>query len=482
MSTNSIKLYRTLSTLNPKELDKFGRFVHSPYFHTHAETISFFDLIRDEYPDFSSPKISPQNLFSAIYPGENFDDNKIRTLRKYLLELLYRFLAQERQNSDENVFYRALLFELLERKLEDDFPRVHQQSIDTLDETPIRDEQYYYNWFFLERLQLHFDIQTRNRLENKPYDQIMLPLNHSFIIQKLNYACSKVNQEKARGIVTTPSLFLGTVLKHCQENFDSIPILAKAYFLCHQLLDETETEETLSTLQNILYKHHLSIGDIHLQNIFGYAINYCNRRYRKGDTQFLTTMFQLYQKMLMLNLLFEKGKLSTHQYKNLTTLGLRVGEIEWTRNFILHYKDRLPSEYREGVYHYNLAHLYSYEGTYREALKQLREVTFIDPYYRISYQMLMMKIYYECIEIEPLLSLVQSFRANIRRNNALPENQKQVYNNFARFLKALFMIKIGKKPRKKTLPNQIDSCKALIEKDWLLDKAGQLLSGTQTSL
>lgn len=475
MNLSRIKLYRTLASLEPVELLKFERFVASPYFHQHEATRQYFDLLKQAYPDFEEDSIDAKQIFAQIYPAEPFDDNKIRTLRKYLLRLLYQFLsltASEKERGYENHF---LLQSLLDRNLVGDYIREAEQIQQELEQQELRDESYFQERFYLQRLDMHFSVYHQSRLQPMAFLQMNQQLDDAFVIQKLELACAELNRKRLSGEALFQNPFLPIVISHCQQAGDQLVALARAYYLCFLLLRRTLESNTLEQLEDILSSVGIQEFSLnHRTNLYSHAINYCNDQYRAGKVIYLERMFRLYQQMLVQGLLFEKGQLSTHQYKNMTTLGLRLGEWDWTIQFVEENKDRIETKYRNGVYHYNKAHIDLYQKEFSHALKHLQQVEFIDPFYRISYQMLLLKIFYECKETEPLLALAQTFRTFIRRKKNLADKQKLAYTNFARFVRASFMIRIGKKKNLSALKNSIDESDALIERQWLQAKVAEL--------
>lgn len=468
------KLFRTLASLSPKEFSRFDKYVHSPFFSQHADTIAYFDFLRSSYPEFKENEISNDLIFSELYPGESFDDNRIRTLKKYLLKLVHGFLVQLKLEKDTQYHQRSLLLSFLDRKLPKDFRRVYAESEELLNAYPFRDEQYYYDQFFLRRLELHDHLQQENRLKGLPINRILSSLNKTYIIQQLNYSCAVLSQKNNPGAESFGSSFLDSLILFCKENYQDLPVLAQAYYLCFLLLSGTEMESTVDQLEQLLNQHQEILTPIHMQNLYKHAINYCNSQYLTGQEVYLKRMFELYRQMLQYDLLFEEQELPTHHYKNIVTLGLRLGELDWTEEFIDLYKETISPRFREGVYHYNMAHLYSYREIYGQALRHLQKVDFIDPFYRISYNMLLLKIYYECKEVEPFLALAQSFRTYIRRRKELPPQRQLSYTNFASYLRAIFMIKIGNKHNLPFYKQKVETSQAVIEKGWLLQKIQEL--------
>ncbi|RQH18602.1 hypothetical protein D5R40_32845, partial [Okeania hirsuta] len=83
--------------------------------------------------------------------------------------------------------------------------------------------------------------------------------------------------------------------------------------------------------------------------------------------------------------------------------GLRLGEYEWTEKFIYEYERFIPEEYRKGIFHYNLAHLYFYQMRYGEALLLLQGADFLVLFYQLGYKCFNSNLY-EQVEVESFLN------------------------------------------------------------------------------
>ena len=80
---------------------------------------------------------------------------------------------------------------------------------------------------------------------------------------------------------------------------------------------------------------------------------------------------------------------------------------------------------------------------------------------------MLLKIYYEKSEVEALLSLIQSFRIYLKRNQHLSENIKNTYLNFVSLINELF--KKGKEQSEK-LKQSIQQSAPLTDRSWLLQQ------------
>ncbi|MDX1909761.1 MAG: hypothetical protein SF053_22175 [Bacteroidia bacterium] len=467
------KLFRILSTFTPDEWKGFGRYVHSPFFTVHEDTVQFFELIEPHYPDFEAPELEAEAIFEALYPGISFSDVQIRTLRKYLLRLAEGFLVQLKLRQDEPYEQQALIEALEQRGLDALIPRLVDESRTALEMRTLRNEPFYSHMFTLEQLAWQQRLKYGQRTAPQDFVRMIAPLDYAYLIQKLGYSCPALNQQIQQGIPAQIPL-LDEVMQYCRGAYADMPALVQAYYLTASLLRMEGNDAELEKLLSLLAQEGDTFGKTDMINLCGYAINYCNYRYRAGDSHRLQTMLDIYKLMLEKDLLFEQGRISLHQFKNLSTLGIRLEAWEWTETFIHTYNDRLDAEHRDGVYQYSLAQLAAARQQHRQALRHLQAVTFIDPFYRISYNLLLLKIYYECMEAEPLLSLTQTLRAFLRRKKNMSDRQQLAYAHFARLTRALFMAKIKSAKNLQAIHEDILQCEPLIEREWLLKKWAQL--------
>ncbi|GAB4413929.1 MAG: hypothetical protein OHK0039_21390 [Bacteroidia bacterium] len=468
-----ISLLRSLDTAAQR---RFDRWVASPWVHQHADTQRLWAYLRPYGPDYTAAGLEAETAFAQLYPGQPYDDGQMRTLRKYLLRLLRDFLACETLQSDELLVAYGRVQALLTRDTGLHVSRQLRQADKLLGEAPVQNAEYFMRAYLIENLKLDHAIQHEPRHTLPGIRAVNAALDAFYLTEKLRYLCTERNLRAVIGATEEQILLAEPVLTHVAANYDTLPVIVRAYFEVYTALGDP-SEEVLAAyhrLRALLPGSHLGRED--LLNLYSGAINIANQQYRRGDEAFLREMFDLYREMLDRGLLDERGMLAMNNYKNIVTLGLRLKDFDWTEQFIETYRARLSSPDSEGVYHYNLAHLYSYQQRYGEALRHLQQVEFLDPFYQISYKMLQLKIFYECEEVEALLALTQTFRTFVRRQQQLPANRKAAHINFARFVRALFMVRIGQKHNLDAIEAAIHAADALIEKGWLLDKAAELRS------
>jgi hypothetical protein len=87
------KLIQLLQTLSKKELKDFRSFVATDYHNPNRHLEKFIGLLAKYEDDFSNPKLEKEVFFKKHYPGEKFDEQKIRYLQSDLTKLLEEFIS-----------------------------------------------------------------------------------------------------------------------------------------------------------------------------------------------------------------------------------------------------------------------------------------------------------------------------------------------------------------------------------------------------
>ena len=150
------------------------------------------------------------------------------------------------------------------------------------------------------------------------------------------------------------------------------------------------------------------------------------------------------------------GDFSPWEYKNIVTLGLRLQEEKWVREFIRKYLNFLPVDERANALTYNSAMLsYYHKNT--------------DLYYQLDARSILLKVYFELDDVETMLHHISAFKIFIRRNKLVSAYQKEIYLNFIRYTLKIF--RAGTSTTKlNAVKNEIISHQNISDKNWLLDQ------------
>lgn len=470
------KLIQIMSTLSASEMARFDKYVHSPFFTVHQDTILLFEVIKEAYPDFEEDSISAESIYAKIYPNISYNDARLRTLRKYLLKLLTGFLSYLETEKDEWHEQRTQLIALFNRGLDKYVAKQLEESEKALTKQYKQSLESYLHQFRLLNLKVEYQNIYEDRFEPKDQAKALETLDYFYLVGKLIHFNSLLGDRHHLNQEMSQMPIFEMVMAMCKEHLTQLPFIIQAYYhsISVNYLEEAEASSHYIKLKELCPEIFLKLTASDAENICNNVINYCIKQYQSGDNHYLREMYYIYKMMLENNLLFNGAMLSSHHYKNITTIGLRLREFAWTEKFIEDYKDEIELQYRDGVYNYNLAHLYAYKKEYSKAMKCLQDVEFLDPFYKMSYDLLLLKIYYECNEIEGFMSLCSSFQIFIKRKKNLQTPIKNAYLNFIKSTKALLNIKVNNKQNLQKVKRSIEESESLTEKSWLLEKIAEL--------
>ncbi|HXH19820.1 MAG TPA: hypothetical protein VNJ07_12135 [Chitinophagales bacterium] len=496
------KTIKAVSLLSSQELKWFREFVHSPYFNKHENLRKLIDIIFDASPQFAADDLQKETVFKKIFPKEKFNPQKLSDLLTYLYRLYDKFLAQLEFESDEMQGKISLLRSYRLRKQDRQFLNL-MKLIRENGMLNGQTENRFLKEYQLETESDLFFTSKDSRTTDKSIERKTLSLDLFYLTAKLRSCCDMLNRQniisqkyEIRMLDEVKSFVAGNF--QLLENYPAIPI----YYQILLTLQESEREEHYHKLVELLERHSkflprsLSKGErstnsspspqiekSELRTMYDYAQNYCIKKINSGNTNYLKEIFRLYKTLLAQQLMLdESGSLSQWDYKNIVTVGTRLKEYAWCEKFLHDYKEKLPPPDRENAFMFNLATLYYSQKNYHRALKLLQTVEFTDVYYSLGARSLLLKVYFEANEFEPLYSLFDSFKIYLKRNKLVSEYQYRVHFNLIKMTKRLANIRamVGIS-RQETIARELEKLKKKIEATpeitnlhWLMERVGEM--------
>jgi len=463
------KLVALLRTFDTADLRRFDDYLASPYFNKNPHLLALFRALRAHAPEFPPEKCDRFVIWDAIHPGKAGSDQDIASEMNALLKHLEAFLGHERYHEESSLRDLHMLEAFERRHLEKNFKlqlkRIHQG----LDRQAAQNEKH-----FLLRYQVA-GIEVREMLYNqvRTYDtnlqQMVDYLDDFYLIARLRLTCELINRQSI--LSESYDSRLAAELMAYLRNYDheKVPTMA-AYYLVLRLLVGEATADDYPRLAQLLIHQTAAFGAESWRELFSYAQNYCIRQVKAGESGYLQELLVLYRAALETGNLLEDGVLSAWKYKNIASVGLQLREFAWVERFIHDYKSKLPEDFQENAFAYNLADLLYHRGEHEQALKNLLKVEFTDIFYSLGTRKMMLMIYFEQGATESMLSLISSFKLFLKRNQLISEGNRQAYSNFANLVQAIYRAsEAGTQPAK--LIAQIEATQPLVEEAWLLEKA-----------
>lgn len=396
--------------------------------------------------------------------AEKLSDQQIRNVLHRALSRLEQFLVRRHLQRRPILEEHVLLIEYRRRNLKKHFSGI-QRSLERKREA-VPGESGFLSQYLQFQEQNQLLELGGSRYENLQLQEASNALESAFLIARLKLACEMRNLQEVTGKEFDQQLFT-QVLPLITEKHLEIPLIGIYYHIYFSIESPDEEQHYRELREGISKLESLEIAE--QKNIYLYAFNYCTRKINKGSSKYLAEIFSLYKSVLENEVIFENGVLSVWNYKNIVTVGLRMGEFDWVGEFIEQYRNRLPKAARRNAYYYNRAMLQFYLNQYAKVLTGLSQVELNDVFYALDARSLLLKVYFETQETDALYSLFASFRAFLRRK-VISDQHRINYSNFLTFARRLYEINPRDKVKNKRLLNSINNEKQLAERNWLLSK------------
>lgn len=480
------KLYYTLQSLSKAEILRFKDYVASPFFNKHKETGQFLNTLlklQEEAQDNSAPE--KEAIFKALFPNaKTFEARKISDLSYNLLCLLEDFLSAQKFYSNYTLQKVHLLAEAQERKLEKTAHAILQEIEKYTETSTLQDADFHYHSFlsFSER-DKYFSSKGRIKQDDSLQKKADA-LDAFYIATKLKDGCEMLNRRNILQIQYNYNL-LEEIKIHVSNNWQKYaqkPAIT-IYYNILLMLQEPQNEDHFREVRALLQQFYHCFSRQEMRDGYNYVQNYCIRRINAGEPRFLSELFEIYKDLLSSNLILQDKFITQWDYKNITSIGLRLKEYDWVFNFIYQYKEKISPEQRLNAFTYNLANYYYETKNYKKAIKQLQSVDFTEVYYTLDARAMLLKIYFEMEEEEAFYSLISAFKIYLHRNKLVSEQNILIYNNLIKFSNKVFKLKLkpdylrGKAFEKDVLAlkTKISETKSIANLPWLMEKVDELL-------
>jgi len=459
------RLFNLIKTLDNKEIKEIKQFLASPFFNRRVEVQQLFNYL-SEYLTFHQYAPSKEKAFLKIKgKAISYDDQQMRLWMSFLLKAIEKYLVHK-AFFEEDIKTKTKLAEIYRQR---NLPKHLEKSLRELatlqQKHPFRNAAYYNDDFQIQMEQYRFT-STNKRMSELNLQQMSDSLDIAYLSQKLRQSCLAISHQ---AVYKTEYHFglLAEIIRYIeQEDLLKIPVVA-VYYYVFQTLAKPEEGEYFRTFKDILVEHGPMFPLEELGDLYILAINFCIRRYNKGDRRFLQEEFEIYQEGLKQQLFLKNNKLSRFTYRNVVTVGLVLEEFEWVEHFITAYKNLLDAAYQESMYSFSRACLEYSRKNYDAALQLLQKSPYKDLLLNLAAKTVMLKIFYELDELDLLDAHLEAMRTFIRRKKIMGYHQEN-YLKLISFTKKLMDCNPYDKGELSKLQKEIDATKSIAEKDWLL--------------
>lgn len=449
--------------------------MHSDYFNKNEKVRTLCTFILQFKPDFESAKLDKVVAYQAVYGNQPYNRFQLNNLLSDLFQLLLSFLSME-QAAPEYAVYQAALVRDLQSRDFDRFAELELEKFErAIEQQPFRNGNYFHQKYHLHELADRQFLRQAKRSKDPNLQQASDALDRYYWTGKLRIASEMISRNTLLNAGYEPH-FLNDLLNTASAVVQ-VPAVQVYRKVVELLLAPTEAQAYFD-LKKELLAHSRLFPPQELQNLYGYALNFCIRQINFGHSVFYEEALDLYRALLERELLIQDGYLSMWTFRNIVTAGIRTGAFEWTERFIDQYQHYLQEQDRANAVQYNLAAYYYARKNYKAALQQLHNVDFTDNFYQIGAKTIQLKIYFELQETEALLALATAFRKFLSRHRQLSDYHRHSNQHFIKLTLQLYKLHSGKQrwsgsqwqKRSEQVQGQLQSLSPVANLDWLRDQ------------
>ena len=461
-ATHFVKI---LTTLDAKELKRFEEWISSPFFNKNKLIKKLYSSILKYAPNFDHRNFTKEKIYQQVFKNETFVATQFNNVLSDLLQLLFQYLSYQNFQQTSDFEKICLMNELFSKGLHDSMLKIGKRFQKTKTQSTLgHSSTFFDNYLYHKQMDEYF--LTRS---SRDFDENLQQKNDELDLFYLSTKLKIASDMASRNLVVKGNYdchFLEELIIRVQkdeEKYLSYPAVS-VYYHVLQTMQNEEQEHFYFQLKQLLADNLVAFPKEELRILYDYARNYCIRKINKGNNSYYQEILSLYQFLLDKKIIFKNNYLTQWDYKNIITVGVRLGQFDWTEQFIEKYKNMLPPKEQENAYIYNLASFHYERKNYKKSLLLLHEVKFTDSSYYIGAKIIQLKSYYELDEGDAYYALIEAFRIYIIRNRTLSDLRKRANLNFIKLAQKVYKLRDESYIlRKKALVERIDKLELLIK-------------------
>jgi hypothetical protein len=475
-----------LKKLRKDELKSFGLFIKSPYFNTIEILPKMFDIIKNAYPDFSSPALSIENMFKKLYPGKVFKEQTIRNLYSELGKLLKSFITIEGIMSNEIAFNTSYIAGLRRKNCLELSNKAAEKNRDMITEkfgTGALAFHYHYtnyaNWFN--------NLHDQRNSTNKEYFSLAKLFSENMIVFLLKEvfllsASQSMNKKLFTTEVDLPfEKFISAFdTKKFLDEFEKInppyASLLKIQYWLYYYSENEISENEFYMLKNEVEKNIGSFYKIEQVQFIQEVINLALNKLVTRDKKYYKDVFDLSKLFCTLNIYPDKilADFKAGAFRNMFTVAVILKEYEWAENFVNEYAKFLAEDVRENEYNYSMGNLSFKQGKYEQSLDYFNKVELKDIIEKINIRFYYLMNFIELNAFENARSALQTLRQYYQDRANIPEMHSVLIPDSLKFFQEIIKCKEQNKKIDKFVYEDAFKDKRYYHKQYIQQKMKEL--------
>lgn len=407
-----------LQSLTEEEFKRLQLFIQSPFHNSNKRLLKVYRLLKPHFPDFQSKQLKEERLFTQLFPGDGFDDYKLRRLFSQFTKLVEQYLTQLELARQDIIASKLYVKALSRRDTYAQFVKEVKGLKEILMSQAYRDEENYFECIQLDYLYFNHPLTEKYTLKDNSLDHMYQALDYFYVLAKYKYGIGLKNRDRILRKKSATSL--QPLLKEIasQTTLSDNPLLS-LYQLVWALF-ESPNDPSFYALKKAFFPEIALLRRDDQRNIFLSGLNYTNRQINKGVHPFYKESLEWYKLGLAHDLIIENGNMTGVAFNNICLLGCIVQDFEWTRQFIEHYQTYLDPSIKEDAMTANMGVLYFHQGDFKNTISILYNHHF-SKVYQLRTRLIIARAAFEQLLLKQdvydfLMSQIEAFEKFISRD------------------------------------------------------------------
>ncbi|MCB0728520.1 MAG: hypothetical protein KDD00_13745 [Ignavibacteriae bacterium] len=482
---------KVISKFSKKEMSEFNKMLRSPFYNNHSTILILFTELRKYHPGFDNKILTKEYLFGIVNKGKKYNDTLFRKYLSRLYKLAEAFLNFSERNTEPFDYELNILRQLSKRNIDDIYERKKKEINKKLVSKGKLNLDHFYKLHKLCEINGYHSAKNNGSRESQ--NDLLDSTIHIFI-HFLTVTCINLGQFET-DLVTFKSSFgheydhsilkninveyyLSELKKNKRTLNQKDIILIEIITNDLKLNSKTQREPSYKKLREHVFKNTEMIEKDYLLYLLKRMNTFCISEQLKNNADYDKDLFENYKYILENGLFNLEGtpSLNLNDFKAILYSATRNNEYEWLKNFIKEYKDHFGIISGAEIYNYGMAYLSFFKKEYELSLEYLAKISIRQFIFTLDSYILKSKNYFEMGFREPSISVSNAFRHFLNNNEAISEDLKSGLINYLKYYKILLSLKEKYNfERSFKILNEIKRTPKLRNKEWLLEKAQELL-------
>jgi len=502
------RLFSFLDAIDSEEFYRLKRYIHADFFNTNKRLKKLFDAIwAAKTSALSYLEMDVESIYQKTFPQQN--KKGMSDDFSGILKLVRGFIAHEEYKNDQAAKTRYLLRGLESRKSHHRFKllvnsEAKQYEQGGTDKRTDTQENYLHDLLISEQKYRYYNIhENRKSTTNELLQEFVDGVDRFYAMTKIRFWSVMRQRNTLFGYQFRYGNMTEIKRIVAQTNSEYFPLLHIYYHIAE--LWDNPAPETFDICKNILFQYSERFSRYEQQNLFPILINFC-RVSVMGEQPRVWNLRQLdlYEQFFDRGFCYtgrqqRKPQISLHHFKNYMQLLIELDEFEQFKTLQQQHAPQVSFRNKAEqrfVNQYNTTALYfaqylfyrkkeriiGQDFAYETALKHIQKMeqelitgaqAFPDIFYRILYEILLLKIYFE--QQRGFTTRRNAFYKYVNNQKHIARFFLEPYLNFANVALKLHQIMHRESQDEndiRQLKNKLSQMQ-IVERVWLEEKLNQ---------